>query len=46
MRDNNLLKGKADDFNYVLKVFESEKVKDIVECVKKEKKRERTGKRD
>lgn len=49
VRENNLLKGKADGFNYVLKGLGSEKVRDIVVRVKereKEKERERAWKRN
>ena len=47
VRENSLLKKKADGFNYVLMGLGPEKVRDIVECVKereKEKERERAWK--
>lgn len=49
VRENSLLKEKAEGFNYVLKGLGSEKVRDIIERVKakeKEKERERAFKRN
>ena len=48
-QENNMLKEKADGFNYVLKDLGSEKVRDIVDRVKeieREKERESAWKRN
>ena len=49
IRENEQLKKKTEDFDYVLKGLGSEKARDIVERVKaaeKEKERERVWKRN